>query len=157
MREKLYITLGGKKKMEAELSRLKGRERPKVLIELEAARAQGDLAENAEYHAAREKLGILNAKINDLEDKLTRIEVVDISKIDNSKVVFGTSVSLINLNTDEEVTYRIVGDFEADVNKNEISINSPLARALIGKIVGDEVTVSTPGGKKEFEIIEINK
>jgi transcription elongation factor GreA len=155
MSNKIYATKTGKVKMEEEFTRLKNNLRPKIVIELEAARAMGDLSENFEYHAAKDRLGLIDAKINDLEDKLARLEVVDTSKIDNSKVVFGTKVKLVNLETEDEVTYRIVGDFEADASHNEISINSPIAKALIGKKVGDEVTVHTPGGIKQFEVLEI--
>lgn len=155
--QKIYITIEGKKRLEEDLSRIKYKERPKVVKELDEARQQGDLAENAEYHAAKERLAHMDAKIDDLESKLARAEVVDISKIDTSRVVFGTRVRLIDLKTDKEMTYRIVGDFEADVSKNEISINSPIAKALIGREEGDNVTVNTPGGQREFEIIEISK
>lgn len=156
MNDKIYMTLKGKKKMEEEFHRLKTQERPTIVKEMEAARAMGDLSENFEYHAARNRLGQIDGKINELDDKLARMEVVDISKISNSKVVFGTCVKLFNVDTEEETSYRIVGDFEADPNNNEISINSPIAKALIGKIVGDEVTVRTPGGIRIFEIIEIS-
>jgi len=155
MRNKVYATKNGKLKMEEEFTRLKSELRPKIVLELEAARAMGDLSENFEYHAAKDRLGLIDAKINDLEDKLARLEVVDTSRIDNSKVVFGTKVKLVNLETEEEVAYRIVGDFEAEPSRNEISINSPIAKALIGKKVGDEVTVRTPGGIKQFEVLEI--
>jgi transcription elongation factor GreA len=155
MVNKVYATKNGKLKMEEEFTRLKNNLRPKIVVELEAARAMGDLSENFEYHAAKDRLGLIDAKINDLEDKLARIEVVDTSKIDNSKVVFGTKVKLVNLETEDEVSYRIVGDFEADASQNEISINSPIAKALIGKKVGDEVTVHTPGGIKQFEVLGI--
>ncbi len=157
MEGKIYITLVGKRKMEEEVRRLKGKERPKVISEVEVAREHGDLSENAEYHAAKERLGHINGKIADIEDKLTRAVVVDISKIDTSKVVFGTIVTIVNLDNMKESSYRIVGDYEANLDNNEISINSPIARALIGKHVGDEVSVSTPSGKKDFEIIDINK
>lgn len=156
MSDKIYITIQGKRKIEEEIKSLKSK-RPKVVIELEDARAQGDLSENAEYHAARERLGHIDGRVMDLENKLATAEIIDITKIDTSKVVFGTRVKLVNVDTEEEVDYRIVGDFEAEPQRFEISINSPIARALIGKTVGDEVTVNTPGGKKEFEIIEINK
>ena len=157
MQKRMYMTHKGKQKLEIELRKIKFKDRPKVLTELEAAIAQGDLSENAEYHAAKERLGIINAKIDDLESKLARAEVVDISKIDISKVVFGTLVKLVNLDTMAEISYRIVGDFEAEIENNEISISSPVARVLIGKTVGDEVTVNTPGGVKQFEIVEINR
>ena len=157
MLEKMYITIEGKRKLEEELSKIRFKDRPKIVRELDEARQQGDLSENAEYHAAKERLAHIDAKINDLETKLVRAEVVDISRIDASKVVFGTKVKLVDLNTGQELTYRIVGDFEADVAKNEISINSPIAKALIGKEAGDSVSVRTPGGQREFEIIEISK
>jgi len=138
MEDKIYITLIGKKKITEEIRHLKFEVRPKIVKEVEEARAQGDLSENAEYHAARERLAMIDAKTNNLEFKLL------------------TKVKLINLDSMKEISYRIVGDFETDPQNNEISINSPIARALIGKIVGDEVTVRTPGGQKTFEIVEIN-
>ncbi len=117
------------------------------------AREKGDLKENAEYHAAREEQGICEAQIRDIEYKLSVAQVIDISALpNNGKVIFGATVTLIDVDTDEEVTYQIVGDDEADIKQNLISVNSPIARGLIGKEEGDEVSITTPGGVKEFEI-----
>ena len=157
MEGKIYITPKGKRKIESEIRRIKTEVRPKIVLELEDARSHGDLSENAEYHAAKERLGHIDGKIQDLEDKLTRIEIVDTSRLETSKVVFGLKVKLVNIESMEESTYRIVGDYEADPLVGEISIHSPIAKALIGKSLGDEVSVVTPGGTKSFEIIGIEK
>jgi len=155
MPDRIPITAEGRIKAIEELTRLKTIERPKIVREIETARAHGDLSENAEYHAAKEKQSHVEGRIKMLEDLVGRAEVIDLSRVDGSRVVFGVSVTVCDTETDREFSYRIVGEIESDVSKGWISIASPIARALIGKEVGDEVTVQTPGGKRAFEVIEI--
>jgi transcription elongation factor GreA len=150
------MTPQGKIKLLNELSQLKSVERPKVVVEIETARSHGDLSENAEYHAAKEKQGLIETRIQFLEDQLSRAEVIDTTKVDGNRVVFGVQVKLVDCDTEKEMVYRIVGDLEADISKGAISISSPIAKGLIGKEVGDQVTVQTPGGKREFEIVNIS-
>jgi transcription elongation factor GreA len=145
------MTPKGVEKLREELARLK-EERPKISREIGVARDHGDLSENAEYHAAKERQGMCEARIKDIEDKLARAEVIDPSKLAGPKVRFGAIVALHNLDTDEEVTYQIVGAEEADLDQGTISISAPLARALIGREVGDEVTVKLPAGSRRYEI-----
>lgn len=147
------MTVRGEKLLREELERLLKR-RPLITQAIAEARELGDLKENAEYHAAREEQGICEAQIRDIEYKLSIAHVIDITKIahQSGKVIFGSTVTLIDCATDDVVTYQIVGDDEADIKKNLISVNSPIARGLIGKEEGDEVAISTPGGIKEFEI-----
>lgn len=153
--EKVPMTVRGEQQLRTELERLMKR-RPLITQAIAEARELGDLKENAEYHAAREEQGICEAQIRDIEYKLSVAQVIDISKIANTgKVIFGATVTLIDVNTDNEVTYQIVGDDEANIKKNLISVNSPIARGLIGKEEGDEVSISTPGGVKEFEIDKV--
>jgi transcription elongation factor GreA len=152
--EKVPMTPAGSEKLRAELVRLK-EERPKISREIGIARDHGDLSENAEYHAAKERQGMVEARIKDIEDKLARAEVIDPAKLSGSLVRFGATVTLTNLDTDDEVTYQIVGADEADINAGTISISAPLARALIGKNLGDEVTVKLPGGTRNYEIGEV--
>lgn len=153
--EKVPMTVRGEQQLRTELDRLMKR-RPLITQAIAEARELGDLKENAEYHAAREEQGICEAQIRDIEYKLSVAQVIDISKIANAgKVIFGATVTLIDVNTDNEVTYQIVGDDEANIKKNLISVNSPIARGLIGKEEGDEVSISTPGGVKEFEIDKV--
>lgn len=152
------ITPNGHDKLKEELKRLKTVERPRVIQEISEARALGDLSENAEYHAARDKQGFIEGRIMELEDKLGRVQVIDIGSGKLAKVVFGASVSLIDVSDDsrgEEKTYKIVGDLEADLKNNAISISSPLAKSLINKAVGDIVTVTLPRGEKSYEVKEI--
>lgn len=155
MTEKIPMTKEGYEKLKAELKRLKEVERPQIIKAIEEARAHGDLSENAEYDAAKEKQLQLMYKIQELEDKLSRAEVIDTSQIKSDKVVFGAKVTLYDINNDKEVIYRIVGEDEANPSLGLISIKSPIARAVIGKKVGDEVEVTTPSGIKNFEIIKI--
>lgn len=155
MSTRVPMTAEGKIKAVEELNLLKTVERPKIVREIEAARAHGDLSENAEYHAAKEKQSHIEGRILFLEDIIGRAEVVDLSRIDGSKVVFGVTVKLVDPETEKEVTYRIVGDHEADIQKGRISVSSPIARALIGKEVGDEATVLAPGGNRVYGIIDI--
>jgi transcription elongation factor GreA len=148
------MTPEGARAIREELSRLK-EERPKISRDIEVAREHGDLKENAEYHAAKDRQGMIEAKIKDFEDKMSRAEIIDPSKLSGSKVRFGATVGLLNLTTDEEVTYRIIGADEADIHQGSISISAPLARALIGKEVGDEVTVTLPIGLRKYEITSV--
>lgn len=151
MTDKVPMTPFGAQKLKDELAKLK-EERPKISREIGIAREHGDLSENAEYHAAKERQGLVEARIKDIEDKLSRAEVIDPSKLSGDRVRFGAKVTLTNLDTDEESTYQIVGADEADINLGLISISAPLARALIGKTLGDEVVVNLPAGKRRYEI-----
>jgi len=144
-----------KKKLEAEIAVLEYELRNELPREILKARAHGDLSENAEYHAAKERQGMIEAKIKDYEDKLSRAEIIDPSKLSGTKVRFGATVGLLNLTTDEGVTYRIVGAEEADLEQGTISISAPLARALIGKEIGDEVSVTLPVGIRKYEITSV--
>lgn len=150
-----YITKEGYENLVKELKRMKSVERPANIKAIEEARAHGDLSENAEYHSAKEKQGFIHGKILELEDRIARAQVIDVSKICDEKVVFGAKVKLLDLNTDKEVSYQIVGDSESDIQLGKISISSPIAKALIGKCVGDEVVIKVPNGVKEFEILDI--
>jgi transcription elongation factor GreA len=152
--EKYPTTPQGAQKLRDELHRLK-EERPKISREIGIARDHGDLSENAEYHAAKERQGMVEARIKDIEDKLSRAEVIDPTTLSGDRVRFGAAVALANLDTDEEVTYRLLGADEADIDQGSISVSSPLARALIGKEVGDEVTIVLPAGKRRYEIVSV--
>jgi transcription elongation factor GreA len=149
------MTPHGAQKLREELARLK-EERPKISREIGIAREHGDLSENAEYHAAKERQGLVEARLKDIEDKLARAEVIDPAKLSGDRVRFGATVMLTNLDNDEESTYQIVGADEADINQGLISISAPLARALIGKNVGDEVVVQLPAGTRRYEIGDIS-
>ena len=149
------MTPAGHKRLKEELQQLKSVERPKVIQEVATAREHGDLRENAEYHAAREKHSFIEARIKDIEAKLSLAEVIDPTKLSGNKVAFGAHVRLSNTDTGEEVTYWIVGPAEADSDAGHISIQSPLARQLLGRQVGDEVKVKTPGGTREYEVLDI--
>jgi transcription elongation factor GreA len=153
--EKAPMTPEGHSALVEELKRLKGTERPKISAEIGAAAALGDLSENAEYHAAREKQGFIEARIRDVEDRLARAEVIDGRKLGTDKVVFGATVVAMDLETDEEIRYRIVGEDEADVKAKKISHKSPIARALIGKTRKEIVEVQAPKGIRELEILDI--
>ncbi len=150
------ITKEGYKLIQEELKRLKIIERPKVIEAIAEARGHGDLSENAEYDAAKEKQGFIEGRIAEIESKIACCDIIDISKLGGHRVVFGATVTLCDIDTDKEVTYKIVGIDEADVKTGKISIQSPIARGLIGKEVNDEVTITTPAGKKEFEIIDVS-
>ncbi len=154
MAEPVPMTPQGAQKLREELARLK-EERPKISREIGVAREHGDLKENAEYHAAKERQGLCEARIKDIEDKLARAEIIDPSKLSGDRVRFGATVKVTNLDTDEETVYQIVGADEADINAGTISISAPLARALIGKSIGDEVVINLPAGKRRYEIAEI--
>jgi len=149
------MTMAGHSAMQDEIKHLKTVERPRIIKAIAEARAHGDLSENAEYHAAKEQQGWIEARVAELEDKISRAEVIDVSKLTGDTVKFGAVVDLVDEDTDEESIYRIVGEFEADVKGGKISITSPIARALIGKSVGDSVEVNTPGGGKSYEILKI--
>ncbi len=157
MVERIPVSVAGQKKMKAELSRLEKVERPMVVKAIETARGHGDLKENAEYHAAKEKQGLIEGRIIELKDKLGRAEIIDCSKVTTDRAVFGTVVDLLDMDTDEEVSYRLLGAEEVDVKNGTISVFSPLGRSILGKVVGDEVVVKTPGGTREFELIEIRQ
>ena len=150
------MTVQGAEKLRTELNELKSVKRPAVIQAIAEAREHGDLKENAEYHAAREQQGFIEGRIQDIEAKLSNAQIIDISKMANmGKVIFGSTVTILNLDTEEEVTYRIVGDDEADIKNNLISVNSPIARGLIGKSADDVVNITTPKGVVEYEITEI--
>jgi len=150
---KIPMTKAGEASLREELQRLNQVERPRIVAAIAEAREHGDLKENAEYHAAREQQGFCEGRIKDIEAKLSHAQVIDVTQIENTgKVIFGVTVTLINLDTDQTVTYQIVGEDEADVKNGKISVTSPIARGLIGKEEGDEVSVTTPGGVVEYEI-----
>ncbi len=149
----LPITLRGKQLLEAELKRLMFEERPSIIKAIEEARAQGDISENAEYDAAKERQSLIEGRIGEIQGKIAGAEVVDPSQIKSDKVVFGATVKLLEVETEEEVTYQIVGIDEADVKEGRISILSPVARAIIGKKAGDSAVVQSPKGDKEYEVI----
>ena len=152
---KFPMTVQGARALEEELKLLKI-ERPKISQAIAEARELGDLKENAEYHAAREQQGMSEARIRDIEAKLSNAQIIDVSAIPRTgKVIFGTTVDIANCETDETVTYQIVGDDEADIKQGKISVNSPIARALVGKLEGDVAVVQTPGGRVEYEIVEV--
>jgi transcription elongation factor GreA len=147
------MTAKGAQMLQDELQELKTVRRPKIVADIAVAREHGDLKENAEYHAAREQQSFCEGRIQDIEGKLSNIQIIDVTKMtNNGKVIFGTTVTIINLDTDQEITYRIVGEDEADIKQNMISVGSPIARGLIGKEVDDVVNIQTPAGKVEFEI-----
>ena len=150
------MTVQGAERLRAELHELKSVKRPAIIQAIATAREHGDLKENAEYHAAREQQGFCEGRIQDIEAKLSNAQIIDISKMpNNGKVIFGSTVTILNLDTDEEVTYRIVGDDEADIKNNLISVNSPIARGLIGKSADDVVNITTPKGVVEYEITAV--
>lgn len=154
--QRFPMTVSGEKALQAELARLKSVDRPKVIANIAEARAHGDLKENAEYHAAREEQGFIEGRIQELEGKLSNAQVIDIHSIENSgKVIFGVTVSLLNLDSEQSVRYQLVGEDEADVKVGKINVTSPIARALIGKEEGDEVVVRAPSGDQFYEIVKV--
>jgi len=153
--ERVPMTVDGHKRLEEELHRLKSEERPRIIQAIAEARSHGDLSENAEYHAAKEAQGLNEARVAELEDKIGRAEIVDTSKLSGSTIKFGATVTLVDEDTDEKVTYKIVGDLEADVRAGKISISSPIARALIGKAKGDTAEVTTPKGSRSYEVLKV--
>ena len=152
---KIPMTAEGFARLEEELKHLKGVERPAVIRAIAEAREHGDLSENAEYHAARERQSFIEGRVAELEDKIARAEVIDVSKLSGKAIKFGAKVTLADEDTDEETTYQIVGAEEADIDKGRLSITSPLARALIGKSKGANVEVVTPGGAKAYEVKKV--
>ena len=155
MRVQFPMTPAGYRKLQETLDHLKRVERPGVIKEIEVARAHGDLSENAEYQYAKEKQSFIEGRILDLEAKVAGAQVIDPVKLSGERVVFGATVSLLDLDTDEEMTYSIVGEDEADIKLNRISVLSPIARGLIGKELGDEVSIRTPKGERSFEIMDL--
>ena len=152
---KIPMTMEGFLQLESELKHLKSVERPAVIRAIAEARDHGDLSENAEYHAARERQSFIEGRVAELEDKIARAEVIDVSKLSGKQVMFGATITIADEDTDEKLTYQIVGQDEADIKSGRLSIGAPLARALIGKSVGDSVEVMTPGGTKSYEIVRI--
>jgi len=152
---RIPITASGLRRLKEELKQLQTVERVKISREIEVARAHGDLRENSEYHAAKEKQSHIEGRIVTLNDSIARAEVIDVTKLAGDKVVFGATVKLLDVESDKEVTYTLVGELEADIKRRLISVTSPLARGLIGKVVGDLATVQSPGGAREYEVVEV--
>ena len=153
---KVPMTLRGAELLRDELKNLKLTERPAVITAIAEARAHGDLKENAEYHAAKEQQGFIEGRIKDIEGKLSHAEIIDVTTVDaKGKIVFGCSVTLLDEQTDQEIVYKIVGEDEADIKDGRISFQSPIARALIGRDEGEEISFSAPGGEKHYEVIEV--
>ena len=153
--ERVPMTIEGYKNLETELQRLKAVERPRIIAAISEARAHGHLSENAEYHAAKEQQGLNEARVAELEDKINRAEVIDTSKLSGDTVKFGATVTLQDEDSEDKVTYTIVGDTEADLKNGKISISSPIARALIGKTKGESVDVTTPKGTRTLEVLKV--
>ncbi|ATF74044.1 transcription elongation factor GreA [Pasteurella multocida] len=154
--KQIPMTIRGAEQLRQELDFLKNTRRPEIINAIAEAREHGDLKENAEYHAAREQQGFCEGRIQEIEGKLANSQIIDVTKIpNNGKVIFGATILLLNIDTEEEVSYQIVGDDEANIKAGLISVNSPIARGLIGKEVDDVVVIQTPGGKVEFEILEV--
>lgn len=153
--EKIPMTAQGFQALESEIKHLKGVERPAIIKAISEARAHGDLSENAEYHSAKERQSFVEGRVMELEDKLSRAQVIDVSKLSGKAVKFGATVTLVDEDTDQKSKYQIVGDLEADFAKGRISISSPLARALIGKTGGDRVEVNTPSGGRSYEVMKV--
>jgi len=149
------MTAGGFESLEAEVRHLKTIERPSIIKAISSAREHGDLSENAEYHAAKERQSYVEGRLMELEDKISRAQVIDVAKLSGKDVKFGATVKLLDEDTEDKITYQIVGEIEADVKAGRISITSPLGRALIGKKIGDAVEVNTPGGGKSYEILGV--
>ncbi len=155
MTERMPITKQGLSHMEEELKQLKSVARPEVIRAIAQAREHGDLSENAEYHAAREKQSFIEGRLAELEDKIARSEVIDVTTLSGKTVMFGATVTIVDEDTEEKLTYQLVGEAEADVKAGRLAINSPLARALIGKGIGDSVDVMTPKGDKMYEVLKV--
>jgi len=155
MSDKVPMTAGGYARLEEELRYLKSTARPEVIRAIAEAREHGDLSENAEYHAARERQSFIEGRVMELEDKIARAEVIDVATLNGNTVKFGATVTLVDEDTEAETAYQLVGEMEADVKEGRLSITAPLARALIGKEVGDSVEVMTPAGSKAYEILKV--
>lgn len=155
MSDRVPMTAPGFQRLEEELRHLKSVARPEVIKAIAEARAHGDLSENAEYHAARERQGFIEGRVAELEDKISRAEVIDPKSLSGKTVKFGATVTVVDEDSEEKLTFQIVGELEADVSKGRLSITAPLARALVGKTVGDTVEVSTPKGEKSYEILKV--
>jgi len=153
--EKVPMTGEGYHALDEELKRLKSRERPSAIAAISEARQHGDLSENAEYHAAKDRQGWIEGRIAEIEDRIARAQIIDVSKLSGAQVKFGATVSVVDEDTEEKARYQIVGEHEADVRSGKISIASPIARAMIGKEKGDVVEVNTPGGVKAYEIVKV--
>jgi|SRR5882757_4675030 transcription elongation factor GreA len=153
--EKVPMTAGGFNRLQEELKHLKSVARPEVIKAIAEAREHGDLSENAEYHAARERQSFIEGRVMELEDRISRAEIIDTSKLSGDTVKFGATVTLADEDTEEEITYQIVGQDESDIKEGRLSITAPLARSLIGKAEGDQVEVTTPGGSKSYEIVTV--
>lgn len=154
--DKVPMTAAGFARLQEELKHLKSVERPAVIKAIAEAREHGDLSENAEYHAARERQSFIEGRVLELEDKISRAEVIDVSRLSGDDIKFGATITVADEDTDEELTYQIVGQDESDIKNGRLSISSPLARALIGKRVGDSVEVTTPGGSRLYEIVSVD-
>ena len=154
--DKVPMTLDGFERLEEELKRLKTVERPEIIKAIATAREHGDLSENAEYHAAKERQSFNEGRISEIENKIANAEIIDVSKLSGKIVKFGAKIKLTDEDTDEDSSYQIVGEHEADINNGLLAINAPLARALIGKTVGDSVEVVTPKGSKGYELIKVS-
>ena len=153
--DKVPITEAGYTRLQDELKTLKTIERPAIIRAIAEAREHGDLSENAEYHAARERQSFVEGRVAELEDRISRAQIIDVSKLDGKDVKFGATVTLADEDTDEKSTYQIVGETESDISAGMLSVSSPLARAIIGKSVGDSVEVATPGGSRDYEIVKV--
>lgn len=153
--DKIPMTAGGHGALEVELKRRTSEERPRIIAAISEARSHGDLSENAEYHAAKEQQSLNEGRVAEIESILARAEIIDPSKLQGDTITFGATVKLVDEDTDEEKTYQLVGDVEADVKAGRVSISSPIARALVGKKVGDQVEVTAPGGAKSYEVLDI--
>lgn len=153
--ERIPMTAEGHAALQAELKMLKSVERPNIIAAISEARSHGDLSENAEYHAAKEKQSFIEGRINELDDKLARADIIDVSKLGGKKIRFGATVTIIDVDPEEKFTYKIVGEDEANVKEGKISVTSPLARAMIGKEEGDEAEVSAPSGARAYEVAKV--
>jgi len=152
---KIPMTADGFNRLQEELKRLKSTDRPAIIRQIAEARDHGDISENAEYHAARERQSFIEGRVLELEDKIARAEIIDVSKLSGKLIKFGATVTLIDEDTDEKNVYQIVGEDEADIKSKRLAITAPLARALVGKTVGDTVEVTTPGGSKSYEVAKV--
>jgi len=153
--DRIPMTAAGLQRLQDELKRLKNVDRPDVIRAIAEAREHGDLSENAEYHAAKERQGFIESQISEIEGQIGLAQVIDVSTLSGDTVKFGATVTLVDIDTDEEVKYQIVGQVESDIKAGRLSVTSPIARALIGKREGDEIDVATPGGRKQYEVLQV--